>query len=217
VEGSLERLRTDYIDLYYYHSPDGVTPIAETLAALAELVDEGKVRQIGCSNFSADALREADESARSSGTRRFVALQNQYSLLAREADADTLPLCRELEVGFVPYFPLANGLLTGKYKRGEPPPEGTRLSRWGSVPEDDTFDQLDRLAAFAEERGRSLHELALSALASTPGVACVLAGATSPEQVRANVAAASSELDPDELAAIPRIEGLGVRGGPRRR
>jgi aryl-alcohol dehydrogenase-like predicted oxidoreductase len=217
VEGSLERLQTDWIDLYYYHAPDGVTPVAETLRALHELVEQGKVRSIGCSNFSASQLREADEVARSSGKSRFVALQNQYSLLERNADADVLPLCRELNVGFVPYFPLASGLLTGKYKRGEPPPVGARLSSWGGeMLTDETFDEVERLAAFAEERGHSLRELAISAVASTPGVASVLVGATSPEQVRAN-AAVTWEFTPDELDAIPRIESRGVHTGPPRR
>lgn len=217
VEGSLERLEADYIDLYYYHAPDGVTSVAETLAALHELVEQGKVRWIGCSNFNAEQLREADEIARSSGTSRFVALQNQYSLLERDADTDVLPLCRELNVGFLPYFPLASGLLTGKYKRGEPPPEGARLSFWGGETlNHETFDQLDGLTAIAEERGHSLHELAISSVASMPGVASVLVGATSPEQVRANVAAGQWELAPDELAAIPRVEGMGVHTGPPR-
>lgn len=214
VEGSLDRLQTDCIDLYYYHAPDGVTPVAETLGALHELVEQGKVRWIGCSNFSAPQLREADEVARSSGKSRFVALQNQYSLLERNADADVLPLCRELNIGFVPYFPLAGGLLTGKYTRGEPPPEGARLSSWGGeMLNDETFDEVEKLAAFAEARGHSLRELAIAAVASTSGVASVLVGATSPEQVRAN-AAADWKLAPNELDAIPRIEGRGVHTGP---
>ena len=208
VEASLERLQTDYVDLLYYHRPDGVTPIAETLSALDALVQQGKVRAIGCSNFSAEQLAEADEAA---GTKsRFCALQNQYSLLERDADADVLPLCRELDVGFVAYFPLASGLLTGKYKRGEPPAEGTRLARGaGELLSDATFDEVDRLAAFAEERGRSLHELAIAAVTSTSGVASVLVGATTPEQVREN-AAVDWRHTPEELSAIPRIEGRGV-------
>ena len=216
VEGSLSRLQTDCIDLLYYHAPDGVTPVAETLGALHELVRRGTVRAIGCSNFSAAQISEADRVARSSGTTRFVALQNQYSLLEREADADVIPLCRELGIGFVAYFPLANGLLTGKYRRGEPPPEGSRLSRWGQeLLTDETFDELDGLTAFAEGQGRSLHELALAAATSTPGVASVLVGATTPEQVRAN-AGVDWELTPSVLEGIPRVEGRGVHTGPGR-
>jgi aryl-alcohol dehydrogenase-like predicted oxidoreductase len=216
VEGSLERLQTDYIDLLYYHAPDGVTPIAETLAALDELVEQGKVRAIGCSNFSAAQLAEADDVAASNGNGRFCALQNQYSLLERDADTDVLPLCRKLDVGFVAYFPLASGLLTGKYKRGEAPAEGTRLSRWsGELLNDRTFDEVDRLTAFAEERGHSLHDLAIASVTSTPGIASALVGATSPDQVRAN-AGVDWRLSPDELDAIPRVEGCGVHSGPRR-
>ncbi len=216
VEGSMQRLQTDYLDLLYYHAPDGLTPIAETLKALHELVERGTVRAIGCSNFSAAQISEAEHTARSTGATRFAAVQNQYSLLERDADADVIPLCHELGIGFVAYFPLANGLLTGKYTRGEPPPEGTRLSRWGQeLLNDETFDELDRLKAFADRQGRSLHELALAAAASTPGVASVLVGATTPEQVRAN-AAVDWELDPSDLAAIPRVEGRGVHTGPGR-
>jgi aryl-alcohol dehydrogenase-like predicted oxidoreductase len=208
VEASLERLQTDHIDLLYYHRPDGVTPIAETLAALDELVQQGKVRAIGCSNFSAEQLAEADEAA---GARsRFCALQNQYSLLERDADADVLPLCRELDVGFVAYFPLASGLLTGKYRRGEPPAEGTRLARGaGELLSDETFDEVDRLAEFAKERGHTLHDLAIASVTSMPGVSSALVGATSPEQVHAN-AAVDWRLSADELAAVPRVEGRGV-------
>lgn len=215
VEGSLERLQTDYVDLLYYHAPDGVTPIAETLIALNELVEQGSVRAIGCSNFSAAQLAEADDLALSNGGSRFCALQNQYSLLERDADADVLPLCRARDVGFVAYFPLASGLLTGKYRRGEAPAEGTRLSRWGGeLLNDRTFDEVDRLTAFAEERGHSLHELAIASVTSTPGIASALVGATSPEQVRAN-AAVDWHLSTDELDAIPRVEGHGVHTGPR--
>ena len=217
VERSLSRLQTDFIDLIYYHAPDGVTPVAETLGALHELVGRGTVRAIGCSNFSAAQVSEAERVARSSGTPRFAAVQNQYSLLERDADADVIPLCRELGIGFVAYFPLANGLLTGKYRRGEPPPEGSRLSRWGQeLLTDETFDELDGLTAFAEGQGRSLHELALAAATSTPGVASVLVGATTPEQVRAN-AGVDWELPPSVLKAIPRVQGRGVHTGPGRR
>ena len=203
LEESLERLRTDYVDLYYLHKPDASTPIAETLGALDELVRAGKVRALGCSNFSAEQLAEANRVARELGTARFTVLQNHYNLLRRDDDADVLPLCRELGVAYVPYFPLASGLLTGKYRRGEPAPEGTRLA--GREIEDERFDRIEALTAFAEERGRSLHELALSALASTPGIGSIIAGATTPEQVRSNAAASSWKLTPDELATLAEI------------
>jgi aryl-alcohol dehydrogenase-like predicted oxidoreductase len=203
LEASLERLRTDHVDLLYYHRPDGVTPIAETLGAMQELVTEGLARAIGCSNFSAAQLAEADELAHANGGPRFVAVQNEYSLLERDAEEDVLPLAQRLGVGFVPYFPLASGLLTGKYRRGEPRPKGTRLE--GREIDDATFDRLEGLEAFAQERGRSLLELAIAALASQPGVPSVIAGATSAEQVRTNAAAADWELSADELAELARI------------
>ncbi len=166
------------------------------------LVGEGLVRAIGCSNFSAAQLAEADEFARTSGGARFVAVQNEYSLLEREAEDEVLPLARSLGVGFVPYFPLASGLLTGKYRRGTPRPEGTRLERRDI--ESATFDRLEALEAFARERGRSLLDLAIAALASQPGIPSVIAGATSAEQVRANAAAAGWELSAADLAALAR-------------
>jgi aryl-alcohol dehydrogenase-like predicted oxidoreductase len=203
LEGSLERLRTDYVDLYYLHKPDPATPIAETLGALDELVRDGRVRAIGCSNFSAEQLAGADRVAHELGTARFTVLQNQYSLLERRDDADVLPLCRELGVAYIPYFPLASGLLTGKYRRREPAPEGTRLE--GREIADERFDRIERLTAFAEEQGHTLHELALSVLASTPGIGSIIAGATTPEQVRANAAAASWKLTAGELARLSEI------------
>ena len=203
LEESLERLRTDYVDLYYLHKPDASTPIAETLGALDELVRAGKVRALGCSNFSADQLAEADRVASELGSARFTVLQNHYNLLRRDDDADVLPLCRELGVAYVPYFPLASGLLTGKYRRGEPAPEGTRLA--GREIEDERFDRIEALTAFAEERGRSLHELAMGALASTPGIGSIISGATKPEQVRSNAAASSWKLTPEELATLAVI------------
>ncbi len=203
IEGSLERLRTDYVDLYYLHKPDSSTPIAETLGALDELVRERKVRAIGCSNFSAAQLAEADRVARENGTARFTVLQNHYSLLERGDDADVLPLCRELGVSYIPYFPLASGLLTGKYRRDEPAPEGTRLA--GREIEQERFDRVEALASFADERRHSLHELAICALASTPGIGSIIAGATKTEQVRANAAAASWRLEPAELDALAKV------------
>ncbi|MDQ3123005.1 MAG: aldo/keto reductase, partial [Actinomycetota bacterium] len=203
IEGSLERLRTDHVDLYYLHRPDPEIPIGDTLGALDELVRAGKVRAIGCSNFSAEQLADADRVAREQGTARFTALQNHYNLLRRDDDEDVLPLCRELEVAYIPYFPLASGLLTGKYRREQAAPEGTRLA--GRPIEDDQFESVERLARFAEKRGRTLHELAVAALASTPGIASVIAGATKPEQVRANAAAVSWELDDEDLVALRAI------------
>ena len=203
IAGSLERLRTDYVDLYYLHRPDDATPISETLSALHELVQAGTVRAIGCSNFSAEQLSEAERVAAELGTTRFTALQNGYNLLRREDDVDVLPLCRELDVSYVPYFPLASGLLTGKYRRGEPAPEGSRLA--GRAIDDEQFDRIGALAAYASERGRSLLELAIAALASTPGIDTVISGATRPEQVRANAAAGDWRLGEDDLAALARV------------
>jgi aryl-alcohol dehydrogenase-like predicted oxidoreductase len=195
IDASLERLRTDYVDLFYYHRPDGVTPIAETVGAMHELVDAGKVRYLGVSNVDAARLREAATAA------PIAVVQNEYSLLERAAEAEVLPLCEELGVGFVPYFPLASGLLTGKYRRGEPPPAGTRLA--GREIDDETFDRLDELERLAAGRGLTMLELAIGALVSQPAVVSVIAGATMPEQVRANAAAANARLTSEELAAIP--------------
>jgi aryl-alcohol dehydrogenase-like predicted oxidoreductase len=201
LDASLERLRTDRVDVLYYHEPDGVTPLAETLGALGELADAGKIRAFGVSNLDAGRLREAI----AAGDPRLAALQNEYSLLERGAERELLPLCREHGIGFVPYFPLAMGLLTGKFRRGEEPPANTRLA---SRPERLTgaaFDRVEAFEAFARERGRSLLELAIAGLASQPGVASVIAGAMSPEQVAANAAAGEWELGADELEALARL------------
>jgi len=196
IESSLERLRTDYVDLYYYHRPDGVTPIAETVAALTELVEEGKVRHIGVSNVDASQLEEAARAA------RVAAVQNEYSLLHREPEDDVLPLCRELGIGFVPYFPLASGLLSGKYRKGEPAPPGSRLEGRDDRLTDEVLERVMRLERFAAERGHTLLELAIGALASEPGVLSVIAGATTPEQVRANAAGAGWKLSAAEHDAV---------------
>lgn len=210
IEASLERLRTDRVDLYYYHRPDGVTPFAETLGALAELVSDGKTRYVGCSNLTAAQLREVDEIAKRRGMTRVVALQNEYSLLGRAAEDEVLPLCRQLGIGFVPYFPLASGLLTGKYRRDAPPPSGSRLEDRPERLTDETFGIVEELERFAAERGHTLLELAIGALASTPGVGSVIAGATSSEQVRANAVAGSWHLAADKLAELrERLEGRG--------
>jgi aryl-alcohol dehydrogenase-like predicted oxidoreductase len=198
IAASLDRLNTDYVDVYYYHRPDGVTPIAETVAALSELVDEGKVRAIGVSNFSVEQLDEAVEAGPA------AAVQNQYSLLERDAETDVLPRCQELGVAFVPYFPLASGLLTGKYRRGDPAPPGSRLEGSDAL-SDAAFDRIERLDEFARARGHTLLELAIAGLASQPAIPCVIAGATKPEQVRANAAAGDwglDEADLEELSAL---------------
>jgi aryl-alcohol dehydrogenase-like predicted oxidoreductase len=201
IDGSLQRLRTDRVDLYYYHEPDGVTPLSETLGALAELAGEGKVRAFGVSNVDAAQLREAADA----GGDRLAAVQNEYNLLDRAAEAEVLPLARELGIGFVPYFPLASGLLTGKFRRGEEPPAGTRLAGRPDRLTDATFDRIEALTAFASARGRTLLELAIAGLACQPGVASVIAGAMSPEQVRRNAAAAEWVLSADDLAALAEV------------
>ncbi len=200
IDRSLERLRMDYVDLYYVHRPDPKTPIAETLGALDGLVSAGKVRAIGCSNFSAEQLAEADRVSRELGTARFTVLQNHYNLLERGDDDDVLPLCRQLGVAYIPYFPLASGLLTGKYRRGAATPVGARLA--DRVIEDARLARVEAFERYAESHGHGLLELAISALASTPGIGSVIAGATKPEQVKANAAAGSWRLGTDELEAL---------------
>jgi aryl-alcohol dehydrogenase-like predicted oxidoreductase len=202
VEGSLQRLRTDYIDLYQYHTPDHVTPFEETFGALDELVREGKVRYIGHSNLGAAEVEEIDALARERGWARSVSAQNQYSLLRRDAGRELLPTCDRLGIGVLPYFPLASGLLTGKYRRGQPPPEGTRLATRGEVFTDETFDRLEALEAFAEERGVSLLSVAIGGLLAQPAIASVIAGATQPDQVRANAAEGEWEPSEDDLATL---------------
>jgi len=202
IEGSLRRLGTEYVDLYQYHRPDGVTPIGETLAALSELVDEGKVRYIGSSRRTAAQVIEADAVARELGVHRFVSAQNQYSWLAREAEEELLPACERLGIGLIPFFPLARGLLTGKYRRGEPPPEGTRLAVQGSDADDVTWDRIEALEAFASDRGLTLLDVAIGGLAAQPAVCSVIAGATRPEQVRANAAAGAWEPSATDLAEL---------------
>jgi aryl-alcohol dehydrogenase-like predicted oxidoreductase len=204
VEGSLRRLRVDRIDLYQYHRPDGQTPIAETLEALDELVREGTVTAIGCSNFSAAELEESERVARERGLARFVTLQNQYSLLERGIEAEVAPACERLGVSILPYFPLHKGLLTGKYRRGEVAPEGTRLA--GGAPGTTAeFEVVEALRGFAEERGIELIDVAIGGLAAQPAVGSVIAGATKPDQVRANVAAVRWQPSEQDLAELDRI------------
>jgi aryl-alcohol dehydrogenase-like predicted oxidoreductase len=205
IDASLRRLRMDYVDLYQYHRPDGVTPYEETFGALSELVDEGKARYVGHSNMQARDVEEVDSLARDRGFARPVSAQNQYSLLRREAEEALLPACAGLDIGVLPYFPLASGLLTGKYRRGEPRPEGTRLSGRDEVFTDETFDRIEALERFAQERGVTLLEVAIGGLLGQPAVASVIAGATKPEQVRANVAAGDWEPTPEDIDALNRI------------
>jgi aryl-alcohol dehydrogenase-like predicted oxidoreductase len=203
VEESLRRLRTDYIDLYQYHTPDHVTPYEETFAALGELVEQGKVRYVGHSNLEAADIEEIDERVRGQG--RPVSAQNQYSLLRREAEDELLPTCKRLGIGVLPYFPLASGLLTGKYRRGEPAPDGTRLADRADALGDDRFDRVEALEQFASERGVTLLQVAIGGLLAQPAIASVIAGATKPDQVQANVAAADWEPTEEDLAALNAI------------
>jgi aryl-alcohol dehydrogenase-like predicted oxidoreductase len=206
VEDSLRRLGIERIDLYQLHKPDASTPIGETLEALDGLVKAGKVREIGCSNFTVEMIRDA-EAAAGAGKARFVSVQNEYSLLHREPEKDVLPECVLRNLAFLPYFPLANGLLTGKYRQGEALPPGSRgEAGWGpKVFTKENLEIADSLRAFAEARGRSLLELAFSWLASRPAVASVIAGAKSAEQARLNAAAASWKLTETELVEVDRI------------
>ena len=205
VEESLRRLRTDRIDLYQYHHPDGTTPLEETLSALDELVREGLVRAIGCSNFSATQLEEAERISRDRSLSRFVTLQNEYSLLEREIEAEVAPACERLDVSILPYFPLASGLLSGKYRRGESGPEGSRLSSGEPAGSEEQFDVIEALEAFAGARGIGVLDVAIAGLAAQPAIASVIAGATRPEQVKANIAALEWQPSEDDLAELNRI------------
>jgi aryl-alcohol dehydrogenase-like predicted oxidoreductase len=207
VESSLHRLQTDYIDLYQYHFPDPHTPIEETLAALDELVREGTVRYLGSSNLAGWQIVDAEWIARTAATNRFVSAQNNYNLLERQIEADVLPACERYRIGILPYFPLANGLLTGKYRRGEPPPTGSRLQDKSELLSDANFDRVEALEAFARERQLHLLDVAVGGLAAQPMVASVIAGATKPEQVRRNVAAAEWQPGAEDLAALDAITG----------
>jgi len=199
VESSLRRLRTDVIDVYQMHEPDPATPIEETLAALNDLVNEGKVRWIGSSNFSADQIEAAEEAALRPGLHRFVSAQNHYSLVERGVEDDVLPTCERLGIGFLPYFPLASGLLTGKYRRGEDATEGRLAGR--EIP-DERWDRAEALQQYAAARGVSPLEVAVGGLLAMPAVTSVIAGATRPEQVRANVAAGNWEPSADDVEEL---------------
>lgn len=208
VEDSLRRLETDYIDLYQMHSPDPATPIEETLSALNDLVREGKVRYIGSSNFSGWQIADAAWISRTEHLAPFIAAQNEYSLLDRSLERDVIPACERFGVGMLPYFPLASGLLTGKYHRGQPAPEGTRLAgspRAGEMLNNQNFDIVEGLERFAKERGITLLDVAIGGLAAQPAVDSVIAGATKPEQIEANVKAGSWVPTAEDLAEIDRI------------
>ena len=209
LEDSLRRLGTDHVDLYQLHQPDPRTPIADTLAALDEQVRAGKVREIGCSNFSALQLRQAHEAV-AQGAARFVSIQNEYSILHRRPEDDVLAECERTGTAFIPYFPLARGLLTGKYRRGEAPPAGTRLAgvdvdQYGRLASDDNLRAVEALEAMARRHGRNVVELAIAWLAARPTVASVIAGATSPGQVAANAAAADWRLTEDDVAEVDTV------------
>ena len=206
LEGSLKRLGTDYVDLYQIHQPDPDTPIADTLGALDDLVRQGKVREIGCSNFSVEQLREA-ERATTTGAARFVSVQNQYSMVERAPEQGVLQECKRQRLAFLPWFPLASGLLTGKYRKGAPVPRG-RLGeneRYATFLSDKNLDLVERLIGFAESRGHTILELAFAWLLARPTVTSVIAGATSAAQVKTNVAAAQWQLSPEEVAAVDAL------------
>ncbi|MEU6432581.1 aldo/keto reductase [Microbispora sp. NPDC046973] len=198
VERSLRRLKTDWIDLYQLHFPDPSTPIEETLSVLTDLVREGKVRYVGSSNFGSWQVTDADWIARTGGFERFVSAQNEYSLLDRRVEKELVPALLHHGIGLLPYFPLANGLLTGKYRRGEEPPAGTRLAGRPQYLTDARFEVVERLQEFADRQGVTLLDVAIGGLLAQPAVSSVIAGATRPEQIKANVAAAAWR--PDEAA-----------------
>jgi aryl-alcohol dehydrogenase-like predicted oxidoreductase len=213
-DASLRRLKTDYIDLYQQHVPDPQVPIAETLGALTELVKAGKVREIGCSNFSAPQIREAQAASQSRpGSARFVSVQNEYSLLHREPEEEVLPECERHGLTFLPFFPLKSGLLTGKYRKGQPIPQDTRVAkfeRYRKLLTEENLDKVEALIDFAESRGHTLLELAFSWLLAHGVVASVIAGATSARQVRDNAAAAGWKLTAGDLEEIDTRLGTGA-------
>ncbi len=209
VERSLRRLRTDWIDLYQLHRPDPLTPIEETLSALTDLVREGLVRYVGSSNLAGWQVADADWTARTNGFERFISAQNEYSLLVRDVEDELVPACERFGVGLLPYFPLANGLLTGKYRRDVPAPEGTRLHGRPDYITDERLDAVEALTGFASERGIGLLDVAVGGLAARPAVSSVIAGATGPEQVRANAAAGAWQPDADDLEQLDDLLDAG--------
>ena len=211
AEESLRRLRTDYIDLYQIHYPDPNTPIEETLRALDDLVKSGKVRYIGCSNFSAGQLQEAESTAAEHSLKTFISSQDEYSLIVRDLEREQLPVIEKYGLSELPYFPLASGLLTGKYKKGHAAPKGTRLGEKQALADkyhsEANLEKVELLRKFAEDRGHTLLKLAFSWLLSHQAVASVIAGATKPEQIEANAKAGDWELKTDELMRIDEITG----------
>ena len=207
VEASLRRLDTDYIDLYQIHLPDPLTPIDETLRALDDCIRQGKIRYAGCSNFAGWQIADAHWTALRDHLNPFVTAQNHMSLLERGVVREVIPACDRFGLGMLPFFPLASGLLTGKYQRGVPAPEGTRLAgaRAARALSEDNFDRVEKLEAFARERDRSLLELAFGWLLSFPVVSSVIAGATRPEQAKANVEASTMRLDADEMKEVDEL------------
>lgn len=207
VEASLRRLDTDHIDLYQSHEPDPATPIQETLSALDDLVRAGKVRYVGCSNFAGWQVADAAWVASTDHLTPFISAQNDYSLLNRAVEVELVPACQRFGLGVLPFFPLASGLLTGKYRRGEPAPEGTRMSRERFAPRlaRANWDVIERIEEYARQRSISMLEVAIGGLAAMPAVASVIAGATTPEQVRANAAAAQWQPSSEDLAELKAI------------
>ncbi len=207
VEASLRRLGTDYLDLYQIHTPDEATPIEETLSALDDLVRSGKVRYLGNSNFAGWQIADADWTARTAGLTPFISAQNQYSLLHREVETEVVPACEQFGLGLLPFFPLDSGLLTGKYQRDTAPPAGTRLAqeRYQRWLDGADWDTIEALTAYGKERGHSLLDVAIAGLAAQPAVSSVIAGATTPEQVRANAAAGAWRLTPEDVAALDDV------------
>jgi aryl-alcohol dehydrogenase-like predicted oxidoreductase len=208
VETSLKRLRTEWIDIYYLHRPDPATPLEETLGALDELVRQGKIRYAGCSNLPGPELADAMDFARTNKLAGFVAAQDEYNLLSREIETSLVPIIERFSLALIPYFPLASGLLTGKYRKGLPMPTGTRLSdpRFSArFANEKNLEMVERLAAFCAKRGRTMLELAFGFLLARPYVASVIAGATTPEQVRQNAGALGWQLTADEIAAVESI------------
>ena len=207
IEASLRRLHTDYLDLYQFHAPDPNTPIEETLSALDELVKEGKVRYIGSSNFAGWQIAEAELVSQAKNTERFISAQNHYSLVEHSVEKEVVPACVNFGIGLLPYYPLASGLLTGKFRKGEEPPQGTRLFGRREELEKADWEVIGRLADLARSLGGSLLDLSISALAAKPAVSSVIAGATRPEQVAANVKAIELKLSDDDMAKVREITG----------